>query len=525
MQVQTRCRCDPDAVAAIVAPRTGVVEEQPLAAPPGEYRFGQGEGPLAGYRREVVVTALPGGGYTVEQRVGLTVGLPLVAWLFALPLRRRLGRVGPEGPLPWWLPPARLSRRAAVVLVTLCAVSVLVGYLSDLLAYTMTYAASEFRVGSTGQGVALGVSRIAALGAVVVLVAADRRGRRPVLLAALFAGAAVTGASSLAPSLSSLTAMQVVAGAMAAAAGVLVGVLVVEEMPSGTRAWALGVSGMCFGLGSGLALAALPLAGTGAGGWRWLFALGLLVVPAAAAAARWLPESSRFVLAQAAEGRAGHADPGGAAPGRRRHRWAPHDRRVLVLLGAGAFLLALFADPGGALQNQYLRHQRHLSPLHISILLQVTGTVGGLGTLVGGRLADTRGRRPVAAVGVAALAGSTLGVYLTGGVALWWWEAASSVVSYGIGPALGVYGAELFPTGLRGRAGGVITVLGAAGGLVGLAAAGGLTSLIGTIGPALAVLSVGPAVLAVLVVVAYPETAARSLEELNPTDAPAAEVL
>ncbi len=513
MPVRSRRRVGPEVLAAVLDARSGVVAERRLRSPEGVHRFAQGEGPLAAYERVVTVSAAASGSYLVQQTVDVTVGLPLVGWLFALPLRRHLGRIGPEGPLPWWLPPARLPRRAAVVLVTLCAISVLVGYLSDLLAYTMTYAASEFRVGSTGQGVALGLSRIAALGALLVLAAADRRGRRPVLLVALAGAATVTGAGALAPSLSSLTASQVVAGAMAGATTVLVGVLVVEEMPAGTRAWALGVSGMCFGLGSGLALAALPLAGDGPGGWRCLFALGLLVVPGAVAAARWLPESTRFVAAQPLPE---------ISPSRRReHRFGPHHRRTLVLLGAGAFALALFADPGGSLQNQYLRHQRHLSPLGISILLQVTGTIGGLGTLVGGRLADTRGRRPVAAAGAVALAASTLGVYLAGGIALWWWETVSSLVSYGLGPAIGVYGAELFPTSLRGRAGGVLTALGAAGGLAGLAAAGALTSAIGTIGPALAVLAIGPAALAVLVVAAYPETAARPLEALNPGDAPA----
>ena len=253
--------------------------------------------------------------------------------------------------------------------------------------------------------------------------------------------------------------------------------------------------------------APVPAAGGGCSGWpswwrRW----------------RWwldggLPETARFT----AEG----PRPG---PGERRRqparRFSARHRRTLLLLGAGAFLLALFADPGGSLQNQYLRHQRHLSPTSISILLQVTGTVGGLGTLLGGRLADTHGRRPVAAAGVVALAASTVAVYLSGGVALWWWEALSSVVGYGLAPALGVFGAELFPTGLRGRAGGALTVIAAAGSLVGLSAAGALTTAIGTIAPALAILAVGPLALAVLILVAYPETAARPLEELNPPDLP-----
>jgi len=42
----------------------------------------------------------------------------------------------------------------------------------------------------------------------------------------------------------------------------------------------------------------------------------------------------------------------------------------------------------------------------------------------------------------------------------------------------------------------------------------------GRLGPGLAILFLGPLLVAVLVLVAYPETAMLELEELNPEDAP-----
>lgn len=507
--IERRAVGDAAWVAGVVAPRTAVVEEGPPvrlddgAGGVQRWCFTQQEGPLASYRRVVEVEPVPGGLRRVTQEVAVEIGLPPVAWLFGPPLRRRLARVGPERGRAWWLPPARLPRRAAVVLVTLCVLEVLVGYLADLFAYTATYAGSDLGAGPTAQGVALGVTRVAAVGAVVALVAADRRGRRPVLAASLVVGAVVAATGAVAPALWVLAATQVVAGTATTAAAVLIGVMAVEEVPAGARAWSVGVIGMCFGLGSGVALAALPLAGTGRGGWRALFALALVVAPAAAVAVRWLPETRPFTSSS-----------------RRRVAPSPHTAPTLLLLGSGAFLLALFADPGGALQGRYLRTERHLSALEISVLLQVAGTIGGLGTLIGGRLADTRGRRPVAAAGALALAASTVAAYASSGAALWVWEVASSTVSYGVGPALAVYGAELFPTAIRSRAGGALTAAGAAGGLVGLVAAGVLSSALGSIAPALAVLAVGPVVLTVLVATRYPETASRTLEDLNPTDRP-----
>jgi MFS family permease len=190
-----------------------------------------------------------------------------------------------------------------------------------------------------------------------------------------------------------------------------------------------------------------------------------------------------------------------------------------LLLCAGGFLFALFATPSGQFQNEFLRTERHFSAARISVFSLTCGTIGGLGVLVGGRLADIRGRRAVAAVGVGLGIVTTLGSYFARGLLLWAWGIADSLLSYGVAPALAVYGPELFPTSLRGRSTGLIGVIYAAGGVIGLIAVGALSGAIGTIGPALAAVAFGPALLVVLIIRAYPETARRELEDINPEDA------
>ena len=59
-----------------------------------------------------------------------------------------------------------------------------------------------------------------------------------------------------------------------------------------------------------------------------------------------------------------------------------------------------------------------------------------------------------------------------------------------------------------------------AGSSLGLLAVGLLADEFGEFGPALALMAVGPALVALLIVLAYPETAHKELEELNPEDAP-----
>jgi MFS family permease len=86
-------------------------------------------------------------------------------------------------------------------------------------------------------------------------------------------------------------------------------------------------------------------------------------------------------------------------------------------------------------------------------------------------------------------------------------------------PALGVYGPELFPTSLRGRVGGLLAITALVGSAVGLVVGGAVADTPGGLAGALVPLALGPLLVAALVLVAYPETARRELEELNPEDA------
>jgi hypothetical protein len=57
-----------------------------------------------------------------------------------------------------------------------------------------------------------------------------------------------------------------------------------------------------------------------------------------------------------------------------------------------------------------------------------------------------------------------------------------------------------------------------AGSAVGLVAAGWLADALGSFGRAFAVLAIAPVVVAALVLLRFPETARRELEDLNPED-------
>lgn len=477
--------------------------------------FSQACGPLASYRRtvELIPSPSPGAGpgpgpeelVAVRQEVQFEVGLPWWSWLLAPLLRAHLGRTSFAGQdVPWWGPPQRLDRRQAVVLATLAALVAVQGFVAGILPETLTYAANEMHAGTFAQGTVFAAVELSALPALAALVLADRRGRRSVLLWTTGAAVALSELGALVPSVAWLAVTQMGAGALVAAAGIAAVVLAVEEAPDGCRAWSVGVLGMAGGFGAGVPLALLPLAGAGPGGWRWLYALSVLCLPVVVRSARDLPESQRW----------GPASQLQASPGTAEKMTASNAGRTLALVCAGAALFALFAVPAGQFQTQFLRDQRHYGALAISVLQQLSATLGGLGVLVGGRLADTRGRRPVGIVCVAGATLFTLAAYLTHAWLMWASATAGQFFLYATVPVLGVYGAELFATRNRARDAGFVSAASSGGAVAGLLAMGWLASRMGSLAPALGLLAIGPAVLVVLLVRAYPESARASLEGL-----------
>ncbi len=173
--------------------------------------FEQEEGPLHTYRRRVRLEPLADGRVrVVARRSSSPSPCRTSPGCSHCPLRWSLRAVGPD----WTVRrggrlPQRMTRRAALVLATLAALAVVVGYLGSLLGLTMTYAAKQFGVGKTGQGVAFGVVRINVLLALGLLCwPTGGAGAGSSWLTAL-AAAVLTASGALAPSLAWLTASQV----------------------------------------------------------------------------------------------------------------------------------------------------------------------------------------------------------------------------------------------------------------------------------------------------------------------------
>jgi MFS family permease len=471
------------------APRTDVVVE----APDGSGRFTALTGPFASYERTLEEVD---GAITEHVRYAMAPGFR--GFPFGFLHRTALRRTGRLRP-PWWGSPEVIDARAASTIGSLCAIALVAGYLGTLLTQTVTFAADDFDASKTAQSATLAFVRVGVLVSVLLTTLADRRGRRRLLLLCCSVGCVASALGALSPNLAGVGLSQLVVRTLVTACTVLLTVIAAEEMPRGARAYGVTLLGLSGALGVGVCLIALPLADLGAGAWRALFALPLLGLVVLAKAARNLPESRRFEVPHDQVPMAGH-------------------QRRLWLLAVSALLLNLFKDPASQLLNEFLRDERGFSAIKISAFSIATNVPGLLGVVVGGRLADVRGRRAIGAVAVLGGAGFTVVQMLSSGWGMWAWSLIASVIGAASLPALGVYGPELFPTSLRGKANGVIAVMATVGTVTGLLLAGVLSDRWDGLGPALGALAVGPLVVGALILLAYPETAKQELEELNPED-------
>ena len=163
----------------------------------------------------------------------------------------------------------------------------------------------------------------------MIAAAADRRGRRRVLLWSAVAGCVVTATGALAPNLAALGVSQTVARAFSTALVLVISIIAVEEMPAGSRAFAVSVLSATGALGAGFAVMLVTVAGFGPAAWRILFLVPLAAVPVVAAAGPPDPRDP-----------AGSPRPTtGADARRRRGRRAAGDSRP-ASTGAGSLLLS-----------------------------------------------------------------------------------------------------------------------------------------------------------------------------------------
>jgi len=407
------------------------------------------------------------------------------------------------------VPSTAFSASQIQLVAAAAAIGALAAFGSSLFGQNSDAIAKSFHASDANLGVALAVTRAGVIVALVAASLADRRGRRIVLVASFAGICLANAASAAAPTFVFFTIAQTLTRAFWNAVIVVASIAVIENAPEGARAYASMMLGIAAGAGLALSVILLPVADLGSDGWRLAFAVSgasIILVPMLW---RSLPESRRYeVLAERTERR-----------GRFREVFDRKYGRRFALLAVAAFLTNVFSAPSSQLTNRYLIDVHGFSNTGVAVLRAVTNGLPALiGLVIGGRLAETRGRRPVAVIALFSATSLQIVFFLTGG--LWLWSASTfAIIAAGSATlAVGTLDAELFPTEVRGTSNALLLVCYLGGSATGLALAGGLSDPLGGIGRSIALCGIAPLVAALLVLPRLPETAHSALDDISPSE-------
>jgi len=368
-----------------------------------------------------------------------------------------------------------------------------------------------FDASDTALSIALAITRVGALIALFGIALADRRGRRLSILIGVGGSAVVCGVSAFSPNLAFLTGAQIFQRAFLISTATVATVAVVEEAPEGARAYSTSMLALAGGFGFSISVVLLPIADIGSQTWRVPFVLGALSLFLAPRIARRLSETTRYqALASTDIDRGRVRDIRGRGYGRR-----------FVLMAAIVLLLNIFSAPSSQLMNTYLNDVQHFSNSGIALFRTVTTGIPGLfGLVLGGRLAEARGRRPIAAIALTIATATQMVFFLASGPVIWVMSAASIIAASAGGIALGTLSTELFPTETRSTSNGLLGVIGVLGSALGFVITGLLAHPQGELGRAIAICGIASLIAAVFFVPRLPESVAQTLDDLSPTDAP-----
>jgi len=443
----------------------------------------------------------------------------VISWLSARPLLRyaadRLGaaldgRPPPDPPKrPPMMPPVPFTADQAARLAAIAAAAAIANFGGALLTQNGDAVIRTFDRSNQALTLALAISRVGVLVSLVAAALADRIGRRRLVIACVLGIAVANGASAVAPTFETFTVGQVFSRGFVNALLVVGAIAVVEEAPERARAYALSMFGLAIGLGFGASVALLPLADIGDNGWRLAFGASALTVLLLPGVARNVRETKRF---RAVESRTTIRE-------RTREIFDVRYRSRFILLGMVSFLSNMFSAPSSQLTNRYLTDEHDFSNSQVAVLRSATaGVPGFLGVLLAGRLAESRGRRPVMAFGLVIASLFQMVFFLGSGALLWITPAIAIVAAACAGLAVGTVDAELFPTQSRGTSNGFLLVCAVSGSATGLLLAGFLDDMVGGLGIAIALCGIAPIVAAVLIVPRLPETRARTLDDISPSE-------
>ncbi len=407
----------------------------------------------------------------------------------------------------WFLGrPPNLTEHQWRLLALVAAVSVFESYDMYLFSLNLKQIQQDLQIAESDLGFLGAMVRGGSFLAVLLAIAADKVGRRIMLLITVLGYTLFTGATAFSPNAETFVVFQFMARGFGTAEVLIAAVVIAEEFAPEHRGWGIGALGALQACGAGLAAIMFGFVEYLPYGWRSLYLLGLFPLLVIAWFRRTLPETHRYQQIERVQ------EPLLKPIG---ELFTLETKRTLGFFGV-VFGFALAGSAAGFFAPKYLQDVHGWSPANVAILNFFGGALAIIGNPLAGWLSDRFGRKPITIIFTVGFALTTIMFYSMSGVfvpALWvgliFFVMGSDVTTTS-------YGTELFPTRFRSTATGFRGMVSTTATILGLTAVSGLFFIFGSNWTAIMVLCIASLIAPILVWLLLPETARRPLEEIAP---------
>ena len=292
------------------------------------------------------------------------------------------------------------------------------------------------------------------------MLAADRLGRRRLLLSTILGYTLLTGATAFAPDAPVFVALQCASRAFITAELLLATVVIAEEFAPAVRGWGVGAANALAAGGYGLAWLLFAFVEVLPFGWRALYLIGLVPLGLIAFMRRGLPETARFAEHQEQRPQT-CALTAPLAPLVAVVRAYP---ARLIVMSVLAFLLGFAESPAFFFDPKYLQEVHQWRPWHISMLGAGGGFVAIHGYTYACWLGDSFGRKRVTLVYLSTPPLLIAAFYHAPGLLLGLLWVAMIFTLLGANVSILTYGTEIFPTSYRAPATRIRSIMATLGG-------------------------------------------------------------
>ena len=401
----------------------------------------------------------------------------------------------------------------------LASVTIFEGYDVTIFHLCTPDIARTFHMSDLDVGAMASIVRLGEMMAFVVVMLADRVGRKPIVSYTVLFCTLFTLMTALSHGLRTFTGFQSLAQLFLSGEFAVATIIISEEFPDrwrGRGVAILNMTGLVGVIAGGLLYG--PVAGS-RWGWRGMYFIGIAPLLLVAFLRRNLRETARFAdlkrarrietsffdglrenVAQAFRGLGG-----------------PYRGRLLLVAMLWNCVM-LVGAPAVTFFSLYAIRDRHWTRSQVGSAVVLAYIIGTFGHVLAGYMLDRVGRKLTTCASYVAGAVAIMLLFQTAGHTAMLTAMVATVFAFqGARTATATYSAELFPTEIRATSYSLtVQLLGRITALLTPFIIGALSRSLGGLGNAVAVVSIGPVIGAVLVALFAPETRGKPLEDLSP---------